>query len=247
MSPRPGGDVSNSSEFAVMGSGEYTGLPHPQKLRTLGKSVAARLAREHPTLVLTLAYLGLTFVGMIHDLWFYFYFRVNILDFSETSDFLLAAIRNPLVIILSMLPIVILLFLQRMRETAAKKSAWYSRHQKKYVNSRWNSVSIRLFVYGWFVLVYAIVFTQVYAERGANRIKAGKGKRVSVLRTDGIMPDEQPILLGTTGKFILLYFPSRKATEIIPVESTVALTIDSRRRRERERDSAAALERPATP
>ena len=199
------------------------------------------MAREHPTLVLTLVYLALTFVGMIHDLWFYFYFRINILDFSETSDFLLAAIRNPLVIILSMLPLAILVGFQRMRDVASRKSAWYSSHRTKYANTRWNSVAIRALVYGWFVVVYAILFTQFYAEREANRIKDGKGKRVSLLRNDGIASDEQPILLGTTGKFIFLYFPSRKATEIVPVESTVALTVDSRRRRERERDSLDAL------
>ena len=214
---------------------------HP-KLRTVGKSIAERMAREHPTLLLTLAYLALTFVGMIHDLWFYFYFKINILDFSETSDFLLAAIRNPLVIILSMLPLAILLGFQRMRDFAAQKSAWYSGHRTRYANTRWNSVTIRALVCGWFVIVYAIAFTQFYAEREANRIKDGKGRRVSVLRNDGIASDEQPILLGATGKFIFLYFPSRKATEIVTVESTVALTVDSRRTRERERDSLKALE-----
>ena len=243
MSPRPGGDVSNSSEFAVMGSGEYAPPPKPTppQLRALGKSLLARMAREHPTLLLTLGYLGLTFVGMIHDLWFYFYFRINILDFSETSDFLLAAIRNPLVIILSMLPVLMLLGFQRMRDTASRKSAWYESHRKKYANTRWNSVGLRTFVYGLFVMVYAIVFTQLYADRAANRIKDGKGRRVAVLRTDGISSDEQPILLGATGKFVFLYFPDRKATEIVPVESTVALTVDSRRRRDRERDSLAAM------
>ena len=69
------------------------------RLRTASKSVAGKVIREHPTLVLTLAYLGLTAVGMIHDLWFYRYFQINILDYSETGDFLLAAMRNPLVII----------------------------------------------------------------------------------------------------------------------------------------------------
>ena len=231
------------NEQAALDSEGTPATPAQPALRALGKSLAGRLAREHPTLVLTLAYLALTFVGMIHDLWYYFYFRVNILDFSETSDFLLAAIRNPLVIVLSMLPIGILLGVQRLRDTATAKSAWYEKHRRKYASTRWNSVSMRFFIYGWFVIVYAIVFTQMYAQREANRIKGGKGRRVALLRSDGITSDEQPILLGTTGKFVLLYFPSRRATEIVPIESTVALTVDSRRRRERERDSLAALER----
>jgi hypothetical protein len=213
----------------------------PIRLKDLSKNVAWVLAREHPTLGLTLAYLALTFVGMIHDLWFYFYFKINILDFSETSDFLLAAIRNPLVILLSLLPIALLFVLQRVRATARKKSTRYDALSRKFDNSRWNSVSSRLFIYGWFVVVYAIVFTQLYAEWESGRVKSGKGRRVAFVRNDGVISDEQPILLGTTGKFLFLYYPSRKATEIVPIDNATVLTVDSRRRKEREADSAAAF------
>jgi hypothetical protein len=216
---------------------ETTEAPPPPKLRTIGKNLAAAAARDHPTLLFTLGYLALTFVGMIHDLWFYFYYTINILDFSETSDFLLAAFRNPLVILLSMLPLAILIVMQSLRQTAIRKSEWYSNYSRKYINTRWNSVFFRLFIYGWFVIVYAIVFTQIYASREAGRIKKGIGRRVSYIRNDGIRTDETPILLGTTGRFLFFYFPSTKTTEIVPIDATTALRIDSRRRREREQDS----------
>ena len=54
---------------------------------------------------------------------------------------------------------------------------------------------------------------------------------------DGIRTDEQPILLGTTTKFLFFYHPSTKTTEIVPIDATTALRVDSRRRREREQDS----------
>jgi hypothetical protein len=209
---------------------------HP-KFREVGKKVAWIAAREHPTLVLTLFYLGLTFVGLIHDLWFYRYFNINILDFSESSDFLLAGIRNPAAVILSMLPIAILVLIGRLRETAIRKSKWYDNYQKKYLNTRWNSVGMRTFIYGWFVIVYAILFTQFYSAREASRIKKGIGRRITYIRNDGIRTDEQPILLGTTTKFLFFYHPSTKTTEIVPIDATTALRVDSRRRREREQDS----------
>jgi hypothetical protein len=226
-----------SPESAESTPQEESALEPPPKLRTVSKNLVAVAARDHPTLLLTLVYLALTFVGMIHDLWFYFYFRINILDFSETSDFLLAAIRNPLVIVLSILPIAILLGFQKMRETAIKKSEWYGKHHRKYLHTRWNSVFFRLFIYGWFVVVYAIVFTQLYAQREASRIKKGNGRRVSYIRNDGIRTDDNPILLGTTAKFLFFYSPTTKTTEIVPIEATTALRVDSRRRREREQDS----------
>ena len=110
------------TEAPIVGTAEE----EARGLRTLGRSLASRVAHEHPTLVFTLAYLSLTVVGLIYDLWFYSYFRINILDYSETGDFLLAAIRNPLVIILSMLPAGMLLIGIRVRELAIRKSATHN-------------------------------------------------------------------------------------------------------------------------
>jgi hypothetical protein len=176
---------------------------------------------------------------MMHDFWFYLYFKINILVFSETSDFLLAALRNPLVILISIVPVFLWVGLQQTRRAAMKRSTWYRNYAQRYENTRWNSLSSRAAAAAVFILVYASALTQVYALQEANRIRDGKGKRVTFLRNDGIVSDEQPILLGTTGKFLFLYFPSRKATEIVPVENTVALTVDSRRRKDRQRDSLA--------
>lgn len=211
--------------------------PPPPRLSTIGKNLFAVAARDHPTLLFTMVYLALTFVGMIHDLWFYFYFRINILDFSETSDFLLAAMRNPLVIVLCILPIAILLGFRKMRETEIRKSDWYDNYHRKYIHTKWNSPFFRIFIYGWFVVIYAAVFTQLYAKREADRIKKGSGRRVSYIRNDGIRTDENPILLGTTAKFLFFYSPSTKTTEIVPIDATTALRVDSRRKREREQDS----------
>jgi hypothetical protein len=209
----------------------------PPKLRTLGISILAKAGYEHPTLMLTLAYLGLTFVGMLHDLWFYHFFRINILDFSDTSDFLLAAIRNPLVIILALAPIGILLVFQQLRASARKKSDWYDKYADKYSRSRWNSVFWRVLIYSWFVIVYAAFFAELYAGREANRIKKGIGRRVTYVRSDGVRTDENPILLGTTARYVFFYSPATKTTEIVPVDALTALRVDSRRRKEREQDS----------
>ena len=221
--------------------------PQNRKLVEVTRTLGTVVAKESPTLLLTLIYLSLTFVGLVHDWWFYRYFGINILEFSETGDFLLAALRNPLVIILSLLPIAILRLGQALKETAVRKSERYEKRLKKYENTKWNSLAVRGFVYGWFVVVYAILFTQLYAAAEVKRIKSGKsGHRVSFMRADGIVSDEQPILLGTTGKFIFLYSRSRKTTEIVPIDNTAAITVDSRRRKEREADSLAKADSALT-
>ncbi len=215
------------------------------KLRSLGKSAFERLAREHPTLMLTLIYLGLTFVGLIYDLWFYAYFKINILDYSETSDFLLSAVRNPLVIVLSLLPILLLLGLQKLRKAARAKSARYDRYVEKFEKTRWNSPASRAILYGAFIAIYAVLFTQLYAKWVTDNIRAGGGRRVTFARSDGVTRGGPPVMLGSTAKFFFLYYPARRSTEIVPVENTALITIDSRRRKERRSDSLAALQKVA--
>ncbi len=195
----------------------------------------------------TLGYLGLTLVGLIYDLWFYFYFRINILDYSETGDFLLAAIRNPLVIILSMLPLLLLLGMQKLRLAARARSKRYDAYAAKYERTRWNAPGARLAIYSLFIAVYAIAFTQLYAQRVANGVKAGNGRRVTFVRNNGATPGELPILLGSTTRFFFLYYPSRRETEIVPMDNTSMLKVDSRLRRERRADSLAALRAKPSP
>ena len=196
--------------------------------------------REHPTLVLTVGYLGLTIVGLMRDWWFYRYFGINILDYSETGDFLLAAIRNPLVIVLGLLPVGIILGVAYLRDAAIARSAKYRAYSQRSSQKRWNSLGVRIFIYTWFVIVYAGLFTQLYSFREVSRIKSGIGQRVALKRNDGVSPGEYPIFLGSTAKFFFLYYPTRKETEVVPVENTSVVTVDSRRRRDKKADSVLA-------
>ena len=87
------------------------------------------------------------------------------------------------------------------------------------------------------MIVYAVTFTQMYAERSADRIKSGSGKLVQFWLAAGetvTAKDPLPaeaILLGTTGKFVFLYSVPRKATYIVPIENLARLVIPAERRR----------------
>ena len=251
MSPRPGGDVTNSAEFAVMGTPAETPALTPEqaaeasagpRLREVGKSAFTRIIREHPTLVLTLLYIGLTFVGVVHDFFFYLYFKINVLDYSETGDFLLAGLKNPLAVLLAILPVPLFIIVRRWGRTLRRRSSVYQQYQERLDRMGWNSLTARGLGAVLFILVYITLFNELYAFAEAKRMHDGKGRRVSFLRNDGISPDERPILLGTTSKFVFFYYPSRKATEIVPIDNLTALTVDSRRRKDRLKDSLSAAD-----
>jgi hypothetical protein len=50
---------------------------------------------DNPTLAVTLLYVYVTANGIFYSAWLYGSFGINIFDYSETADFLLAAFKNP--------------------------------------------------------------------------------------------------------------------------------------------------------
>jgi hypothetical protein len=61
----------------------------------------------NPTLVLTLLYLYATAIGIVYSRVLYARFGINIFDYSETTDFLLAAFRNPIAFLVAGILIVL--------------------------------------------------------------------------------------------------------------------------------------------
>jgi hypothetical protein len=186
------------------------------------RSVWTGLVREHPGLLLTAGYLLLTLVGLGYELWFFRYFRINILEYVETTDFLFAALRTPLVIILSLLPLPLVWLFIRFNE-------WLRRRFPRYAgwDSRMQTSTVRIGVWTFFVLVYATLFVQIYAERVTDRIKAGHGREVQVELTSGAPFPSRTLLLGTTSKFVFLYLPAEKKTHVIPIENLSRLVVSS--------------------
>jgi hypothetical protein len=79
--------------------------PPPDTQAAPGTSWRRWLDTEHLGLALTLAYLFLSVVGVLHRTLAFLFFRINIFDYAELSDFLLSALRDPLVVLAAIAPI----------------------------------------------------------------------------------------------------------------------------------------------
>ena len=224
MSPRPGGDVTKSSEFATLGSGEWRS--ELERRRSAG-ALALHLARARTGLVLVLTYLVVTVVARMQDVWFYRYFRVNIFNYSDPEDFLLASMKNPAVWMYFLIPgaVVLLLswLLSRRQPIVAQHPPAEGRER---LHANWNTPALRLALGVMFVIAVATAITGLSAKRRFDAVKAGRGRQVSFTRTDGVNYNEQPLLLGTTGTFFFLYYAKRRVTEIVPIENTALMTVD---------------------
>ena len=61
-------------------------------------SLLYRMTGDHPSLLLTLAYLLVSAIGVIYSYFFYREIGINIVKFVDLSDFLLASIQEPILI-----------------------------------------------------------------------------------------------------------------------------------------------------
>jgi hypothetical protein len=198
--------------------------PQPPLWRTL-------LAEEHLGLMLTLSYLILTLVGLSYEFWFFKYFRITIVEYVETSDFLLAAIREPLVIVLAVLPLILVRLYLRLDRRLRARFPRFERYQRRWEEKPYYTAPVRQLMWTFLAVIYAFLFIQIYAEHVTDRIKAGQGREVRVELASGAPPASRTLLLGTTAKFVFLYLPAEKQTQIIPIENVSRLVVSSEKSR----------------
>lgn len=192
----------------------------------------SRFRAEHLGLVVTLSYLFLAALGALHEALLFTWFRINILDFAGPSDFLLAALRDPLIIVVSLVavPLVALYFrfIARMNLRHRKKRRWWMspERQRRFVERHFTTLFVLT------TLLYAWVFALGYSLYVARRLRAGDGHRVQVeLVTDpGHMQRDTAtfLMLGATQKYLFLYDPTRQLTSIVPSTNIARILVERR-------------------
>ncbi len=184
---------------------------------------------------LTVGYLALIAIGMFHTFAFYRRFGVNILDFAEPSDFLLAPVRDPLVMVATVIPVLFIWAYfaaiervggrNRMRRRAAGiPIAWWETKEENLAMLRrvgpWARAATGL------TRIWASgLWYQLYVS---NQIMLGRGFKVSVETTANTTEagtDRRPLMLiGTTARFVFLFRTDDWRTVILPAENILRIT-----------------------
>ncbi|MEO6462107.1 MAG: hypothetical protein ABIP29_03440 [Candidatus Eisenbacteria bacterium] len=199
------------------------------RLRRLGGFVA-----RHEGIAFTLAYLGLATIGMVHLAAFYAEFRINVLEFADISDFLLAPLRDPFVVLVSILPLPVLASLSWLGRLGER--GWH-RLRRTEPDPRKKARDQRLNRILWpiaFVL-WVLAFNLRYVDLTTDRIKAGHGKQVLAVDMDGkslaTPPDSTVTLLPGTARYAFFYRAGRDQLVIVPIDNLGSITTRTPRRR----------------
>ena len=201
--------------------------------------------RDNPGLVLTGAYVLASLIGMAYIFHFFRRFRINVLEFTEVSDFLVVVVREPATIALALSSIPLywiymrtsMPVMQRMQRRWPRLGGNPAKRRQKIEIAR----KMAPYVQAGFVIVYAMLFMLLYSAYQASRVRDGRFPVVTVeYKTDAVTGDG-PVtatLLGTTSRFLFVYRPETRRAEAIPFDAIARLTWDARSRREREADGS---------
>jgi hypothetical protein len=178
------------------------------------------LLNEHTGVVLTLGYLALITIGILHESWVFVYFRVNILQYADPSDFVLAPLRDPLVIGATVAPLAGAWLYVRVMTRAADKLAAKRKQPKKISKTPpW--------AWALMTVLWVVAVSLNYSGYVAKEIREGRGSLVKVTFVSNPAPaDTSPTyLIGATGRAVFLYRLPEKRTEIVPFNNIARMTI----------------------
>ena len=176
------------------------------------------LFREHPALLISAFYLSASVIGMFYSWAYLRRFGINVFNYAQISDFLLASLKEPFTWALVVLAVVLVLLdnkssLRVERRGPGKWWAWYGSPRYRFINN-------------FAAILMVLFFIVAYANRQAMDTLDGEGKLVDVTLTDS---DETrtATLLGTTGQFVFLYDSMIERVDIHPIESIHSISFQA--------------------
>ena len=174
-----------------------------------------RLLKRHPALLISALYVIASTIGMLFSWDFLRRFDINVFNYAQIGDFLLASLKEPMTWALVAVAGVL------VAADNALSRMWQRRERRNW--TRWYGSS------RYRVLNYAVAFLMVvifidgYARYKAREVYEGNAKVIEYQMTDSDTR-RSAILLGTTGQFIFLFDANTERVFVVPHESIRAIT-----------------------
>lgn len=195
-----------------------------------------RLLLREPSLMVAVAYLFVSFIGLWANFWFYRMFGLPILEYMQASDYLVAGLRDPAYAALLAFSALLALLItwpefyrarnpQRVAELRGRSWWWRSVFPDHHW-LRWQGMGMAPVTGVVFAVFWGMVWacTAYVATRAVNIRDGDAGNRVEVTLAGESAPlPGQAKLLGTTSAFVLLWWPQHKRAEVLPLSAVKRL------------------------
>jgi hypothetical protein len=191
---------------------------------------------DNPTFALTLAYLYVTAIGMLYSAVLYGRFGINIFEHSEIVDFILAAFKNPIAILLGALQGAALALSYYvvppvMRWWRAKRMNLEPEQEERLADLAKRAYRRSILTSAVLITAFLILFfTYAAADATAFSIEHGYNRKVEVRYRSFsgsagqvTMPGLQ--FIGATQRAVFFYDADHKHTIVIPQSQLVSIEV----------------------
>jgi hypothetical protein len=155
-------------------------------------------------------YVAASIIGMFYSWAYLRRFGINVFNYAQISDFLLASLKEPFTWALVIIAIILVLIdnasSRRLGQRECSKwIAWYGSPRYRFINN--------------FAAIYIVLmFIYIFAMTQAWDTREGEGKIVDVMFADSGAATTA-ILLGTTGQYVFLFDDETERVDIHPIEN----------------------------
>ena len=179
--------------------------------------------REHPAIIGSLLYAQVTLIGIVYTYVLYQEFNVNIFDYAETSDFLLAAFRNPLTFTAALITIVLVILVQAVVVQLSNRGETLVRER---LRRNFTAVFVASILV---ILALGVVAALFLAQRRVDELRESSSQPETVQYRAPSGSEEQTTvsnlqLIGNAGTFALFYDPRDETTLVIPHAQIISIT-----------------------
>lgn len=178
------------------------------------ESWPSRFLRDQPALVVSVIYVFASMIGMVFSWDYLRQFGLNVFDFAQVSDFLIASLKEPFTWFLVAIAIGLVAFDNAMSRKIEKKGV--SRLWRWYGSSRYRSLNYLT------AILIVLLFLHGYAVLKAQKTMAGEAREVDVTLA-GATASTTTLLLGTTGQFLFLYNAETRQVTVHPHENVESI------------------------
>ena len=201
----------------------------------LGIRDLLKLAKDHWTWVTSFVYIYVSVVGMV-DAWNHFNaFGINVFEFAEINDFLLAAFREPqsffVILIFIVLGILYFLLPWALSKSISilisilRSEASKTKFPNLYKIYRGIVILISICYLLAAPYIGPVIYNDNYDSKWVEKILCDPNRHVNVTFSDRRKIPISPqhlVFLGTTEKFVFFYDNEKKST-VVPIDSILLM------------------------
>jgi len=189
-------------------------------------SNAYSFLKEDISVSLSISYIVLVTIGMLFNAAFYMRFNINIIEYSDLSDFLLAPFKDPAILLFSIASIVLIYLFSLIDNWMEGRFPNLQRKSMLNINKEkfyeWYSIKGTALLLLYYVLIAAFLYGVIKSSNVKNRTYE---KTQITCKDNKFNAQDSLIYIGKTSGFVFMYYQAKKQTAIIPISDILRIDV----------------------